>query len=75
MDTNIIDTEVEDTNSEALKNRKERIKAAASEKIREGKEKVSKAHHTAEDYIKENPTKCVLGALGLGVVLGLIIRR
>jgi ElaB/YqjD/DUF883 family membrane-anchored ribosome-binding protein len=30
---------------------------------------------TAEDYIRQNPTKCVLGALGLGVLIGLMIRR
>ena len=29
----------------------------------------------AEDYIRQNPTKCVLGALGLGVLIGLIVRR
>lgn len=30
---------------------------------------------TAEDYIRENPTKAVLGALGLGFLIGLIVRR
>jgi len=32
-------------------------------------------HGTAEDYIRENPTKCVLGALGIGFLAGLIMRR
>lgn len=30
---------------------------------------------TAEDYIRENPTQCVLGALGVGFLIGLIVRR
>lgn len=30
---------------------------------------------TAEDYIRQNPTKCVISALGLGFLIGLIVRR
>ncbi len=30
---------------------------------------------TAEDYIRQNPSKCVLGALGLGFLIGLLVRR
>jgi ElaB/YqjD/DUF883 family membrane-anchored ribosome-binding protein len=30
---------------------------------------------TAEDYIRQNPTKCVLGALGAGFLIGLLVRR
>jgi ElaB/YqjD/DUF883 family membrane-anchored ribosome-binding protein len=30
---------------------------------------------TAEDYIRQNPTKCVFGALGLGILIGLMVRR
>ena len=32
-------------------------------------------HVTAEDYIRQNPTKCVLGALGAGFLIGLLVRR
>ena len=33
------------------------------------------AEKAAEDYIRQHPTKCVLGALGVGFLLGLIVRR
>ena len=33
------------------------------------------SNQTAEDYIRENPTKSVVGALGVGLLLGLILRR
>lgn len=32
-------------------------------------------HVTAEDYIRQNPTKSVLCAVGLGFLVGLIVRR
>ncbi len=62
------------------------FKAAASEKATHFKDsatvqwndtrvKAQEMHVTAEDYVRENPTKCVLGALGVGVLIGLIIRR
>jgi len=72
MQEEIVDQSVSGTQSA---NTKERIKAAAAEKIREGKEKAREFHHTAEDYVRAHPTKCVLGALGAGLVLGLIMRR
>lgn len=56
-------------------NRTERIKSAAAEKIRESKEKAVELHTTAEDYVREHPTKCVLGVFGLGLLIGLVIRR
>ena len=37
--------------------------------------KAKEIHVTAEDYIKQNPTKAVLGALGVGFLIGLITRR
>ncbi len=55
--------------------RTERIKTAAAERIRGGKERARQIHGSAEEYVRENPTKCVLGAFGVGVVIGLIIRR
>ena len=61
-------------------------KAAASEKAAAFKDtatvqwedtrvKAKELHVTAEDYIRQNPTKCVLSALGLGFLIGLIVRR
>lgn len=51
------------------------IKQEAGAKIKQGAEKAKEFHVTAEDYIKENPTKSVLGAVGIGVIIGLILRR
>ncbi len=64
----------------------EHLKAVASEKAVHAKEvaqqqweetrvKAKEIHVTAEDYIRQNPTKAVLGALGVGFLIGLIVRR
>ena len=37
--------------------------------------KAKEIHVTAEDYIRQNPTKAVLGALGVGFLIGLITRN
>jgi ElaB/YqjD/DUF883 family membrane-anchored ribosome-binding protein len=62
------------------------LKAAAADKAQHFKEnaagqwqdtrvKAQELHGNAEDYIRQNPTKCVLGALGVGFLIGLIVRR
>ena len=51
------------------------IKQEASAKIKQSAEKAKELHESAEDYIKENPTKSVLSAVGVGVIIGLILRR
>lgn len=37
--------------------------------------RAKEVHATAEDYVREHPTRCVLGALGIGFLVGLIMRR
>lgn len=37
--------------------------------------KAKEIHVTAEDYIRQNPTQCVLGAVGIGFLIGLLVRR
>ena len=37
--------------------------------------KAKELHVTAEDYIRQNPTKSVLYAVGLGFLIGVITRR
>ncbi|MCU0782011.1 MAG: hypothetical protein MUF04_13045 [Akkermansiaceae bacterium] len=70
----------------AATDKAETFRAAASEQAHRFQESASEQwattcergkdlHITAEDYIRQNPTKCVLGALGLGVLIGLMIRR
>jgi ElaB/YqjD/DUF883 family membrane-anchored ribosome-binding protein len=61
-------------------------KAVATEKAQHAREtaqhqweetrvKAKEIHVTAEDYIRQNPTKAVLGALGIGFLIGLIARN
>jgi ElaB/YqjD/DUF883 family membrane-anchored ribosome-binding protein len=51
------------------------FKENASEQWQGTRVKAKEIHITTEDYIRENPTKCVLGALGAGFLIGLIVRR
>ena len=53
----------------------EEWKSAAGERWHDTRDKAHDIHVSAEDYIREHPTKCVLGALGIGFVIGLIVRR
>ncbi|MDP4847456.1 MAG: hypothetical protein NWR51_09360 [Akkermansiaceae bacterium] len=64
----------------------EHYKTVATEKSQQAKEnaqkqwddtrvKAKEIHVTAEDYIRQNPTKAVLGALGVGFLIGLIARN
>ncbi len=61
------------------------LKATATDKVHQAREtaqqqweetrvKAKEIHVTAEDYIRQNPTKAVLGALGVGFLIGLIVR-
>ena len=51
------------------------LKEEASVKIKQGAQRAKELHDSAEDYIRENPTKAVVGALGVGVIIGLIMLR
>jgi ElaB/YqjD/DUF883 family membrane-anchored ribosome-binding protein len=41
----------------------------------DARERVRTIKQDAEQYVRENPTKAIFTALGIGLVLGLIIRR
>ena len=51
------------------------LRESANEQWQDTRVKAKELHVTAEDYIRQNPTKCVLSALGLGFLIGLIVRR
>lgn len=53
----------------------ERFKTVASDTLNQSKERAKEIHVTVEDYVRQHPTKCVASALGVGLLLGLIIRR
>ncbi len=50
-------------------------KETAQHQWEETRVKAREIHVTAEDYIRQNPTKAVLGALGVGFLIGLIARN
>jgi ElaB/YqjD/DUF883 family membrane-anchored ribosome-binding protein len=47
----------------------------AEEAWGDARQRVRTFQEDAEDYVRENPTKAVFTALGIGFVLGLIFRR
>lgn len=51
------------------------IKQEAGVKIKQGAAKAKEIHVTAEDYVRDHPTKSILSAVGVGVIIGLIMRR
>jgi ElaB/YqjD/DUF883 family membrane-anchored ribosome-binding protein len=51
------------------------FKESATEQWQDTRVKAKELQVTAEDYIRQNPTKCVISALGLGFLIGLIVRR
>ena len=59
----------------AATERAQRLQNTAVEQWRDTRDKSREIQVTAEDYIRQNPTKCVVGALGLGILIGLIVRR
>lgn len=51
------------------------FKETATEQWQDTRIRAKELHITAEDYIRQNPTKSVLTALGAGFLIGLIVRR
>ncbi len=51
------------------------LKGAASEQWQDSREKARELHESLEIYVRENPTKAVVSAVGVGFVLGLLLRR
>lgn len=53
----------------------QQFKQAAGEQIQQGQVKAREAHADAEEYVRQHPTKSILTALGVGFLVGLIVRR
>ena len=51
------------------------LRESATGQWQDTRVKARELHVTAEDYIRQNPTKCVVSALALGFLVGLIVRR
>jgi ElaB/YqjD/DUF883 family membrane-anchored ribosome-binding protein len=63
--------EMRDAAAEAAKEFRERAGHVAGE----WQEKARHVQKEIEDYVRENPTKSILAAVGVGFVIGLIFRR
>jgi len=59
----------------AAAERAHRLQESAVEQWSQTCERSKDIQITAEDYIRQNPTKCVMGALGIGILIGLMVRR
>ena len=55
--------------------RAHRLQETAAEQWRDTRVVTKEVRITAEDYICQNPTKCVVGAFGFGMLIGLLVRR
>jgi ElaB/YqjD/DUF883 family membrane-anchored ribosome-binding protein len=64
-------SEMRDAATEAAREIKDRLGDIAGD----WKEKAKGIHKEVETYVRENPTKSVLAAVGVGFVLGVIFRR
>ena len=51
------------------------IRGVASDQWDDTREKARELQVSMEEYIRENPTKAVLTAAGVGFVVGLLVRR
>jgi len=54
---------------------KDRISHLTEEKIGITKERAKQYHQSGEQYVRDNPTKAICTALGVGFVIGLLFRR
>jgi ElaB/YqjD/DUF883 family membrane-anchored ribosome-binding protein len=59
----------------AATERAQHLRESANEQWQDTRVKAKELHVTTEDYIRQNPTKCVVSALGIGFLIGLIVRR
>ncbi|PYK24053.1 MAG: hypothetical protein DME59_14830 [Verrucomicrobia bacterium] len=67
----------EDTGStgrEQFRRATEQVSTEMSQTWNQTKEKASRALDRTEDFLRENPVPTILGALGLGIAIGLAIR-
>lgn len=70
-------TATERTNAfkSAATEKAEHLRDTANVQWEDTRVKAKEFQVTAEDYIRQNPTQCVISALGVGFLIGLIVRR
>jgi ElaB/YqjD/DUF883 family membrane-anchored ribosome-binding protein len=62
------------TGRKQLRRATEEVSTQMSQKWDQTKHKASRAFDCTEDFLRENPVPTILGALGLGIAIGLAIR-
>ncbi|MGE5213196.1 MAG: DUF883 family protein [Nitrospirota bacterium] len=62
------------TGREQFRRATEEVSTQMSQTWDQTKEKASRALERTEDFVRENPVPTILGALGLGIAIGLAIR-
>ena len=68
-------TDKVETFRNAATEKAQHLRETAVEQWHDTRDKAKELHVTAEDYIRQHPTKTVLSALGIGFLIGLIVRR
>jgi hypothetical protein len=66
--------EIGSTGRERVRRATNKISTAMSHTWDETKEKAGRARERTEDFVRENPVPAILGALGIGIAIGLAIR-
>ena len=65
---------ISSTGREQFRRATEDVSTQMSETWYQTKEKANRALERTEDFVRENPVPTILGALGLGIAIGLAIR-
>src|SRR5215471_9499658 len=66
--------DIDATGREQLRRTTEEVSTQMSQTWNQTKEKASRALERTEHFVRENPVPTILGALGLGIAIGLAIR-
>ena len=66
--------EIGSTGREQFRRAKEQVSTEVSQTWGQTKEKAGRALERTEHFVRENPVPTILGALGLGIAIGLAIR-
>ena len=66
--------DIRSTGREQFRRATEEVSTQISETWDQTKQKASRALERTEDFVRENPVPTIIGALGLGIAIGLAIR-
>lgn len=60
---------------EAIRETAENVKETGAQLAEQGKEQLSTLQTQIDDVVRRNPTTAVLGAVGIGVLIGMALRQ